>query len=97
MGRKPLYDYIDAARQVLAEFGGGPLSSKDLVRLAQERGLIGEEKWVYHCFLRAVRGNEEFDTSVRGQISVVFPDSTPEVPERELVEDLASGSAGDPV
>lgn len=64
-------NYIDAAVQVLTELGGGPISSKDLVKAAQERGLIGTTQYVYHNFLRKVRDNAQFDTSIRGQISLI--------------------------
>lgn len=70
-------NYIDAAVQVLEELGGGPLSSKDLVKAAQERGLIGTTQYVYHNFLRKVRESDLFDTSVRGQVSLTAPGSGP--------------------
>ena len=47
------------------------ISTKTLVAAAQERGLIGEGKWVYHNFSRKVRESDLFDTSVRGQVSLV--------------------------
>ena len=70
MGRKAHAKYIEAALAVLQEFGGGPISTKTLVIAAQERGLIGDGKWVYHNFSRKVRGSDLFDSSVRGQISL---------------------------
>ncbi len=71
MGRKPESNYIEAARAVLGELGGGPIASRDLVAAAQERGLVGNGTWVYHNFLRKVRDTAEFDTSKRGYISLV--------------------------
>jgi hypothetical protein len=68
MARQAKSNYIEAAIQVLTELGGGPLSSKDLVKAAQERGLIGTTQYVYHNFLRKVRESNLFDTSIRGQI-----------------------------
>ena len=79
MGRKSLGNYIEAARTVLTELGGGPISSRSLVDAAQERGLIGGGKWVYHNFLRKVRESNEFNTSVRGQISLAMDVPQPEV------------------
>jgi len=70
MGRRPQGNYVEAAKSVLTELGGGPLSSRALVDAAQERGLIGDGTWVYHNFLRKVRESNEFNTSVRGQISL---------------------------
>ncbi len=70
MGRKPQGNYVEAAKAVLTELGGGPLSSRALVDAAQERGLIGDGTWVYHNFLRKVRESNEFNTSVRGKISL---------------------------
>jgi len=71
MARKARSNYIEAAFQILTELGGGPLSSKDLVKIAQERGLVGTTTYVYHNFLRKVRDSSLFDTSVRGQISLL--------------------------
>ncbi len=71
MARRAGSHYIDAAIKVLTELGGGPISSKDLHKATEERGLIGTTKYVYHNFLRKVRGSELFDTSIRGQISLV--------------------------
>jgi hypothetical protein len=70
MGRTSHSNYIEAARQVLGELGGGPIASRDLVAAAQERGLIGNGTWVYHNFLRKVRDTDEFDTSRRGYVSL---------------------------
>jgi len=70
MGRKPQSNYVAAARAVLTELGGGPLTSRSLVDAAQERGLIGDGQWTYHNFLRKVRESSEFDTSVRGNIAL---------------------------
>ena len=89
MGRKAHANYIEAAQAVLQELGGGPISTKTLVAAAQERGLIGEGKWVYHNFSRKVRGSDLFDTSVRGQISLavnVGPVLEEPVPEVEAEE-----------
>lgn len=87
MGRKSHSNYIEAARQVLTELGGGPMASRDLVAAAQERGLVGEGKWVYHNFLRKIRESDEFDTSVRGQVSLFdgAPAAAP-VPEAEVAK-----------
>lgn len=96
MGRKSHSNYIEAARAVLSELGGGPISSRDLVAAAQERGLVGDGKWVYHNFLRKVRESGEFDTSKRGFVSLpgterlsapVAPEAAPEaeVPAPEPV------------
>ena len=84
MGRKSLANYTEAARTVLTELGGGPISSQSLVDAARERGLIGEGKWVYHNFLRKVRESNEFDTSVRGQVSL-----TMDAPQTEAAAPVA--------
>jgi hypothetical protein len=70
MGRTSHSNYIEAARQVLGELGGGPIASRDLVTAAQERGLVGNGNWVYHNFLRKVRDTDEFDTSRRGYVAL---------------------------
>lgn len=70
MGRTSHSNYIEAARQVLGELGGGPIASRDLVAAAQERGLVGNGTWVYHNFLRKVRESAEFDTTKRGYVSM---------------------------
>jgi hypothetical protein len=90
MARKARSNYIEAALQILTELGGGPLSSKDLVKIAQERGLVGTTTYVYHNFLRKVRDSSLFDTSVRGQISLL--------PEGETVvaEPMTAPLAGAP-
>lgn len=86
MGRQPHSNYIEAARQVLDELGGGPISSRDLVAAAQERNLIGNGKWVYHNFLRKLRESDEFDTSTRGQVSLAGASAAAPVavPEAEV-------------
>ena len=86
MGRKSLGNYVEAGRTVLMELGGGPISSRSLVDAAQERGLIGEGKWVYHNFLRKLRESSEFDTSVRGQVSLTAPVPVAEVAEVPVPE-----------
>jgi hypothetical protein len=90
MARKARSNYIEAAFQILTELGGGPLSSKDLVKIAQERGLVGTTTYVYHNFLRKVRDSSLFDTSIRGQISLL--------PEGETVvaEPMTAPLAGAP-
>jgi hypothetical protein len=90
MGRRPQGNYVEAAKTVLTELGGGPISSRGLVAAAQERGLVGDGKWVYHNFLRKVRESGEFDTSVRGQISLVTTapeETTPEPTAEAEVEE----------
>ena len=82
-------NYIEAGITVLTELGGGPISSKDLVKATQERGLIGTTQYVYHNFLRKLRDSNLFDTSVRGLISLV--------PEGEVVaEKVAAPLIGAP-
>lgn len=71
MGRKAHANYAEIARTILQELGGGHISTKTLVDAARERGLIPDGKWTYHNFARAVRVSEEFDTSVRGQVSLI--------------------------
>jgi hypothetical protein len=70
MGRKAHANYEEAALAVLQELGGGPINTKTLVAAAQDKGLIGEGKWVYHNFSRKIRESELFDTSLRGQVSL---------------------------
>lgn len=108
MGRKAHANYAEAAFAVLQELGGGPVSTKTLVAAAQERGLIGEGKWVYHNFSRKVRESALFDTSVRGQISlaqnaapaapveepVVEPESSIEEPETEFPGPTLGAASG---
>lgn len=86
MGRKSHSNYNEIAQQVLTELGGGPLASRDLVAAAQERGLLGDGKWVYHNFLRELRSSANFDTSVRGQVSLFAEGAAAkqEVPEAEV-------------
>ncbi len=98
MGRTAHANYIEAAQTVLQELGGGPISTKTLVVAAQERGLVGEGKWVYHNFSRKVRESDLFDTSVRGQISLAQstesiieePALVAPVPEVEGTESLSA-------
>ena len=71
MGRTAHANYVEAALSVLQELGGGPISTKTLVTAAQERGLVGDGTWVYHNFSRKVRESDLFDTSTRGQVSLV--------------------------
>lgn len=75
-------NYIEAGITVLTELGGGPISSKDLVKATQERGLIGTTQYVYHNFLRKLRDSNLFDTSIRGQVSLV--------PEGEVVAEAVA-------
>ncbi len=76
MARQAKSNYIEAGLQVLTELGGGPIRSKDLVRAAEERGLIGTTPYVYHNFLRKLRESDMFDTSTRGHVSLA-PGSGP--------------------
>ncbi len=71
MGRTAHANYVEAALAVLQELGGGPISTKTLVAAVQERGLVGDGTWVYHNFSRKVRESDLFDTSTRGQVSLV--------------------------
>ena len=93
MARTARSNYIEAALQILTELGGGPLSSKDLVKIAQERGLIGTTQYVYHNFLRKVRDSSLFDTTVRGQVSLV---PTSETVVEEVAAPMAAPLAGAP-
>ncbi len=70
MGRTAHANYVKVALEILQELGGGPISTKTLVAAAQERGLVGDGKWVYHNLSRKVRESNLFDTSVRGQVSL---------------------------
>jgi hypothetical protein len=70
MARPARTNHIDVAVSILTEFGGGPLSSKDIVKIAQERGLINDKKYTYNAFLRKLRESNLLDTSVRGQIAL---------------------------
>jgi hypothetical protein len=85
MGRTSHSNYVEAARQVLGELGGGPIASRDLVAAAQERGLIGNGTWVYHNFLRRVRVEDEFDTSRRGYVALANTEA-PAVAEEAVAE-----------
>ena len=102
MGRTAHANYIEAAQAVLQELGGGPISTKTLVAAAQERGLVGDGKWVYHNFSRKVRESDLFDTSVRGQISLVpmlqgaEPLAEIQEPVQEPVLETAVEEAPDP-
>ena len=89
MSRKARSNYIEAALQILTELGGGPLSSKDLVKIAQERGLVGTTTYVYHNMLRKIRESSLFDTTVRGQIGLRPGAKTPDA----IDEAAAPGSA----
>jgi hypothetical protein len=91
MGRTSHSNYIEAARQVMGELGGGPISSRDLVAAAQERGLVGNGTWVYHNFLRKVRESDEFDTSRRGYVAM--PDGAP--PMAEPVAEVVAPDFGE--
>jgi len=79
MGRKAHANYIEAAKKVLKDLGGGPVSTKILVAMAKEKGLIGDGEWVYHNFSRRVRESDLFDTSVRGQVRQVTANILDEV------------------
>lgn len=93
MGRTAHANYIEAAQAVLQELGGGPISTKTLVAAAQERGLVGDGKWVYHNFSRKVRESDLFDTSVRGQISLaVNVAPVVEEPVLEIPEPVANAA-----
>ena len=82
-------NYIEAAIEILTELGGGPLSSKDLVKIVQERGLVSTgPKYVYHNFLRKIRESDEFDTSVRGQVSL-----RKEAPVEEVAQPIEAAIA----
>ncbi len=71
MGRNINSKYVDAALAVFQELGVKSMSTRDLVRAAQERGLVDNAKWTYHNMSRKVRESEMFDTSGRGQIRLV--------------------------
>lgn len=96
MGRKAHSNYAVAARKVLTELGGGPIPSRDLVAAARERGLLPEGKWVYHNFLRKLRESDEFDTSVRGEISFagVVPVAPQPMPEAEVPAPMPAEEEG---
>lgn len=70
MGRNSTESYLEAARTVLSSAKKGTLSSQALVKTVQEQGLLDNNKWLYHNLLRRVRESNEFDTSVRGQVSL---------------------------
>lgn len=92
MGRNAHANYIEAAQAVLQELGGGPISTKVLVAAAQERGLVGDGKWVYHNFSRKVRESDLFDTSVRGQVSLAVAPAVEE-PVLEVPEPIENNAA----
>ena len=71
MGRNLNSKYVDAALAVFQELGVKSMSTRDLVRAAQERGLVDNAKWTYHNMSRKVRESELFDTSGRGQIRLL--------------------------
>ena len=71
MGRKAHANYIEVGTAILQELGGGPVPTKTVVAVAQEKGLVPEGKWTYHNFSRKLRASPLFDTSVRGRISLV--------------------------
>lgn len=96
MGRKAHANYIEGALAVLQELGGGPISTKTLVAAAQERGLVGDGKWVYHNFSRKVRESDLFDTSVRGQISLIGPIAEPVVEEIIPVPEVVEAPMPEP-
>ena len=98
MARKARSNYIEAALQILTELGGGPLTSKDLVKIAQERGLVGTTTYVYHNMLRKVRESSLFDTSVRGQVGLRPGAKTPDAIASvdEMVAPGTAPSAGAP-
>ncbi len=104
MGRVTQNDYVEVARSVLDELGGGPLTSKVLVAAAKERKLLNEDNaWVYHHFLKAVRTSNVFDTSKRGYVSfaeeaepVTEELSEVNVNDDGVVDDLPVESLADP-
>ena len=93
MVRKARSNYIEAAMQILTELGGGPLSSKDVVKIAQEMGLVGTTTYVYHNMLRKIRESSLFDTSVRGQVSLT---STSDPVVEEVASPMSAPLAGAP-
>jgi len=93
MVRKARSNYIEAAMTILTELGGGPISSKDLVKIAQERGLVGTTTYVYHNMLRKIRESNLFDTAERGQVSLASA-ATPVV--EEVAAPMSAPLAGAP-
>jgi hypothetical protein len=63
--------YVDAALAVFQELGVKEMSTRDLVRAAQERKLVDEAKWTYHNMSRKVRDSELFDTADRGMVRLL--------------------------
>jgi len=61
--------HVNAAVAVFEELGVETMSTRDLVRAAIERDLIGDAKWAYNHMSRKVRDSSLFDTSVRGQVT----------------------------
>jgi len=70
--------YVDVAFQVLEELGGGPISSKALVKIIVEKGLLEDRKYLYHNVLRKIRQSELFDTSERGVVKVAQINQAPD-------------------
>ena len=70
MGRKRIANYTEVAKQMLQELGGGPVRSGDLVRAVIDKGLVPDTKYIYNHLLRAVRESSEFNTSLRGYVSL---------------------------
>lgn len=62
--------YVEAAREVLTELGGGPVPSRTLIDAIVEKGLLEPRKYLYHNVLRKVRESDEFDTSQRGFVAL---------------------------
>jgi len=93
MVRKARSNYIEAGMSILTELGGGPISSKDLVKIAQERGLVGTTTYVYHNMLRKIRESSLFDTTVRGQVSLLIPGTEPIIINEPVTAPLAGAPA----
>jgi len=90
--------YVEAAREVLTELGGGPVPSRTLIDAIVEKGLLEPRKYLYHNVLRKVRESDEFDTSQRGFVALAgdgarAPAAATEVP----VADVPSPSPQIPV
>lgn len=88
--------YAQAALTVLQEIGGGPISSKTLIAMIVEKGLLEDRPYLYHNVLRKVRESELFDTSKRGYVSLAAPAEmvpmvaeAPEEPIEEVVPVMA--------
>ena len=93
MVRKARSNYIESAMSILTELGGGPISSKDLVKIAQERGLVGTTTYVYHNMLRKIRESSLFDTTVRGQVSLLIPGTEPIIINEPVTAPLVGAPA----